>query len=409
MTATTRDAGSSWYNPAGLGANRRNRLDLSTSAFILRRRKIEDGLITRLPGGVDIQSELSETELTIAAPALSYLREIMPGLTVGLGFFVSEQLGIKLRSETEEQVIAGTVTDQVGVDIEIERYHIGPSIGYEITPSFRIGMSIFGVYERQTFDVFFGLDVQFPNIGIQSSASVLATGDSTRLALETILGAQWQPTPKLHIGLSLRSPLLLLKEYYQGDSLTLTGTIAPEDDPSLNFESIATRDSASPGLISPTIVTLGVAYELPRGWVSIEGDFNHPIENEEAEVDIDWAYNFRAGFRLPLNTQWTVGLGAYTNLSSAPPAQESFSSHIDYVGTSGGVTYASPVKLANTEEASDLVFATTLALNYAIGFGEFTQLISDFRFEQEEDPSVPENVDVLFHEFSVMIGSGLRF
>src|SRR5688572_24815439 len=50
VVAGVSDASSVWYNPAGLGSNERNKLDLSGSAFVLRVRTVDAGLVTELGG-----------------------------------------------------------------------------------------------------------------------------------------------------------------------------------------------------------------------------------------------------------------------------------------------------------------------------------------------------------------------
>ena len=59
VAAMGRDTGMAFYNPAGLGANRRGQFNMSSTMAVLRYRVIPDAFRVELPGGKSASAELS--------------------------------------------------------------------------------------------------------------------------------------------------------------------------------------------------------------------------------------------------------------------------------------------------------------------------------------------------------------
>src|SRR5262245_49466713 len=87
ITATTDDGAAVWYNPAGLGANLRDSVDISASAFVLRLRDMPGGLFAETSAGVEAR-DLADTALLSVPGALAYVRGLSPTLSLGFGLFL---------------------------------------------------------------------------------------------------------------------------------------------------------------------------------------------------------------------------------------------------------------------------------------------------------------------------------
>jgi hypothetical protein len=85
---------------------------------------------------------------------------------------------------------------------------------------------------------------------------------------------------------------------------------------------------------------------------------------------------------------------------------------VDYYGVSCGWKRINRVRLRAEEKTSSITFSTTIALRYALGVGEATRIRFDFRNTPGSGTIGrvdSEIVDVLFHDFSVYLGTGFEF
>src|SRR5262245_59987526 len=90
VVSSISDTASIWYNPAGLGQNRRGRIEISGTAFTARWRRIRTGLAVDLPGG-RVQRYIESRQTYVVPTAVAFARGIGDGLTVGVGLFVTEE------------------------------------------------------------------------------------------------------------------------------------------------------------------------------------------------------------------------------------------------------------------------------------------------------------------------------
>jgi hypothetical protein len=122
--------------------------------------------------------------------------------------------------------------------------------------------------------------------------------------------------------------------------------------------------------------------------------------------------NGRAGALWFAAENTSFGAGVFSDRSGAAPPVTFPESRVDYYGIAAGWKQHHSLKLRKGEEASSLLFSTTVAVRYALGLGESTRIRFDFR----DTPNsglvgrvADEKVDVVYHEASVYLGTGFEF
>ena len=147
VVATGRGVGMAWYNPAGLGANRRARIETSSQAFVLRLHRVDGGVATGLPDG-ERADDIRSREIVIIPGATVWAFRVADHVSLALALFVPsfDEIDMDARSQAASPEVAHG--QQIRVQHSQRRYEAGPSVGWEITPEVRIGASAFVVYDR---------------------------------------------------------------------------------------------------------------------------------------------------------------------------------------------------------------------------------------------------------------------
>ncbi len=410
VTASIRDTSAIWYNPAGLGHNRRGRLELSGTAFTARLRPIPDGLVIDLPGGRVSRSIVSR-EVFVVPASLAVAREVAEGLSLGAGLFATQQdlfdfqRSIRTNDGSIDMDLAGALT---GTEIQ---YHGGPAIGWQATGRLRVGLSLFGVYEtRHEFRKLFAnasiSGGNYDRVFLQR----LVDAEASRIGVEAVLGAQLDAGADWELGLSVRSPRWVFDESTQTDNSTALIATGPAATPvtisRVDHDPIGAEGT---GFTRPPRFHLGAAKGLGAFDVSAEVELRPAIIGSAAERTV---VNVRAGALWAVSDRTELGAGVFSDRSDAGAPQVFPDSRVDYYGASLGWKRHNEIKLRAGEDASTLRFSTTIALRYAMGRGESTRIRFDFR-NSPTDGSVArvddERVDVTYHEASLYLGTGFEF
>jgi hypothetical protein len=155
-------------------------------------------------------------------------------------------------------------------------------------------------------------------------------------------------------------------------------------------------------MVNPMRVIASVAKSFARRtWVSAEVDYQTGVNN--SSVQLVPTVNARLGFRWQAKETLGMGIGFFTDRSNAENAQGLGDEKVDYYGMTAGVTLSTPVSLARRTSPGALVFSTTLACRYALGFGQAGTVNVD---------AVNSNVtsgttSVVYQEIVPYIGAGL--
>lgn len=416
VTAMGRDTGMAFYNPAGLGANRRGQFDMSSTMAVLRFRTIPDAFQVELPGGKSSSAELTSLQPLVLSTSTVYTRYMGHGVTVGVGHFASnydyyDYTGV-LQDTTSRAGL--NYNARVQVDGWSTRHHFGPTVGWQLLPRLRLGMSLFLTYEwrRDEGRIWLQAGPSPERIEQNFVAGDIDLKRST-YAAEAVFGLQWEFVRNWHLGLAVHTPRLAAYERARKQSL-VTGAITREDNSRASlFQFDGDPGAARHGRIAPLQLALGLAYAFrrERGWVSVEGDYSPRLILPRNEVNLAHNFNVRVGARIRASESFHVGLGLFTDRTPERTITDFPQFNIDYYGGSGGLEFRRPYKLGKNERARDIVFTTSAAVRYAWGTGASGAVRFDLA---SGDPSklsykTGEVHPVHFHVWSGNLAAGMYF
>jgi len=412
VTVVGDDGASLWYNPAGLVAIRRDTLDLSGSAYMLRVRDypgILRGDLPDRPAPADPRLDLEATEILTVPSALAFVRNLAPDLSLGFGLFVPRLDGF----EATRELAVDEPTLKLDAAVELSGsdtvYAGAVGVGYNATDRLRLGASLILYYQSVDLaqTLLFGYDTPNDPVPVQGNGTVVQEDAISRVGFNVVLGAQWQMTRCLGVGLVLRSPIVQVHESLERRRFQLGADVAPSGDPTLVTRFEPLRESAFDASIFLNFAgTLALAWTpAPETFLSLELDLM-PGSNDDG-VERAFVWNMRLGGVVPLSDTVRLGAGLFTDRSWEPEPSAAWQERVHYYGLSAGIYFETPLLLADRSRADSLVFTSTIGLRYALGVGSTLRAVAD-PAGIRTDPEDAE-VDLVFHEISLHVGSGLRF
>jgi hypothetical protein len=383
VVALGRDTGQIYYNPAGIAAIQRTSFNLSTQALQFRARVVPNAVVADLPGGHRDGATLTSIQLLAMPSSLAVTRHLGRGVTIGAGYFTPEYDYYDYGAGIQATHGDAQYRARVQTDGWILRYHIGPSIGWQPHPRFRIGMSAFLVYgwRREEGRLWIESAAGTPDDRVDATLTGDLDSKRTTYGGELVFGMQWEFVKNLHLGLSFRTPRFVAHERHRSYSLvTATHQETGREDSSL-FQFDDTPDTAERGRVTPMRFTAGLAYALPnrRGWVSLEMDGSPRLRLSARDVDIRPVWNIRAGARVRTAENMYFGIGAFTDHEDEVRTRDFPHFRMNYYGATTGVEFFSPVRLGRKERARTIVFSTCIGVRYAYGRGSAAQVVFDLR------------------------------
>lgn len=417
VAATAEGPDAVWYNPAGLARATKSSLDLTATAFALRQRRIPGGSVLLLQDGSEVSENLTSRRVLVVPTSLATARKVGEHVMFGAGVFVPELDQWRFEQKVGElrDAEGSLLRHRADIQGSSYRYDLGASLAWAVTPSYRIGISLFGVYEALDQIARFWWNVE----RAPDSASVLLGEERralTRQTADSTIALQADLSDTLHLGFVLKAPRLLLRQTLQGDNI-LSGAFnnaSFEDSPQLVFHfSDVTDTYRRPALLSPVAPPrglLGLGYDYGRGTLSIEADVSPSLSNPRAGLAAKRAFNGRFGATYQWDHDLTFGGGIFTDRSQSAAVSGFPSFRVDYYGAALGVKVGKPLKL-DEKGRRELVFETTVGARYALGLGQASAITFDFRPLDRGDFQVgaTRKTDVLFQEMSLHVGSGLSF
>ena len=342
--------------------------------------------------------------------SLTLARELSSGLSVGFGLFVAEQDLFDYQSSIRER--DGTVQLDVSGALRgsVIRYHAGPSVGWHASKQLRLGVTLFAVYENEKeFRKLFA-DANMSGAYERVFLQRLVDARTVRIGSELIVGAQLDAGAGFQLGLSVRSPRWVFHEDADTDNSTAliaTGPAVPTIA-TANVDHTPLRSTGT-GITRPPRIQAGVAKNFDGFELSGEVEYRPQDIGDGAERQV---INARAGALVTAGPDTLFGAGLFTDRNGAGKPRNFPQSRVDYYGATAGWKQRNLVKLKTGEDASSLVFSTTIAVRYAAGIGDGTRI----RFDFSDTPNTglvqrvdDEEVNSVDHEFSLYLGTGFEF
>jgi hypothetical protein len=428
VTAGTEESSAIWENPAGLAATRRSKLNVGLSAFALQIIAVDDILRFKVAGQT-YTDDVDRVEFLSVPASVAYGLNLTEGLNLGFGIFVPELSSSYMR--TSVPIRATLTTDENGepyaVDangqpvpidviadshIELSSTHArtvaGPSLGWQALAWLRVGISIFGEYLTTKVRWSLANELSFAatdGSGISRAGETAKSEVSvSSIACHAALGIQVNPLPPLRIGITLRSPSLLVYQWVDNVGFTSAFSIDAGGAGSFDIkpDDLSANYPGGGGLVRPLRVHVGIAWKEPEWWIGTDFDYTMGLDDPDAEAVLEPVWNLAVGARGAIAKDLSIGGGFFTDHSPEPPIQNLGDAVVDYYGFTIGFETRTPLSLRKDPSPDALIFTSTFGIRYAVGIGKVGGLDVDL------NPHVVE-IPVVFHELQLNLGSALYF
>lgn len=400
ITADARGGGAIWYNPAGLGQLPALRLDVSINAFSLRLGGLPD---FDASDGARV-NRLATINFNIVPSGLTLTRRF-GSVGVGLGVFVPEQHQTFLRTQVTSPASADQPGATFGVDLyeRVQQYALGPGFGMALSPHADFGASLLVTYRNQLSIA--GVDLGVGDGGSLGSLVSHETLDWQQFGVQLVLGAQVHLSHDYELGLTLRSPGLILGELRHA---VLQQTEATGDaGGTIHRSDFQQRLGFATAVVAPLRFHVGLSRSVGKLRVAADGSYQAPLRNES--LALDWAptFNGRLGVQHTFTRTFALGGGIFTDRSPVRALRSFGDSSLDFYGvtlaTDLGTAYRVVPYGATQPNEGSLRFGTTVALSYAVGLGQVV------RGSVAGDQLIPisQSSRSVAHEISLHLASSL--
>ena len=370
VTADATGGAAVWYNPSGLSEIEGLRLDASANAFRLSLGAVPD--LETTDGDTSV-TRLRTVNLATVPSSLTLTRRF-GDVGVGIGVFVPAMDSTNLRSR-----IRGTLADEgaseLGVDSQTMRsdYYVGPGFGWRVSPALNLGASLLVLYRSELSTSLVEASVAFDDGSPVLALVEHQTDDWQQIGVQGVLGLKLHPGRHWASGITLRLPVVRLYQMRQTVSV-YQHVLAGDVEKSSDFDQL---DGFETLVMAPARVHLGLSRRLQLWHFALEANYQFPLSNDELRQDMVPVANVRAGVRRELSRSFRLGGGLYTDRS--PIDARAFAERaLDYYGVTFGGELATPYETVQKRsqtfpEPRPLVFATAVALSYAVGLGDIVR------------------------------------
>ena len=426
--AVSRDSGSLWYNPAGLGGLKLGRMELTGTVYSLKVRPMRKMLETRLPSGAHTKDGKSNDFQPIPTSVV-FVRNMSDKLSYGFAIYQRNNSSIDYRLSLNVPYDNNGAVWSEGFEYHQQAavYDVGPAIGLQINPRFRIGCALYLEYLSSQVSLrgFAGIRDDSGQ-GTDMLVSISEQGAIMRLGLSMTAGIQWEFIRDWHVGLVLRTPMFQVLLSSDISSLESEALVVGSNG-SLSFDySENSKNDTGFTQVHPFEAQLGLVYKRGGSWIGIEGAMRPPLEKQ----DMGLLWNVSVGGRLKISDVFSWGAGFFTDRRATKLSDMILDWESDRYGVTTGLEFKTPVLVKkilteNKREENDsdkqppgdsgeteekelkkLVWATTVAIGYAFELAEYNSLYIDNRGEMIIEPRKKTGV---FHQPTIYMGTALYF
>jgi hypothetical protein len=398
------DGGAPWYNPAGLATIERSSVDLSATAFVLRRYALPDAARTAIAGEL-VQEDGSFTEVVSVPAALTLMRKLSERWSGALSVFVPQQEDLLVKGAFARRSPNAGYEWAFAASRRVARYYAGPSVGVKLHERMHLGLSLFATYESRLTarDFFSTLDAT--GAPVQRAVITLDRKLQEKLFGTTaVLGWRWDVDDDWSVAIVVRSPLFHVDGSAELD-LNTSAVTQPNGAPA-QVEALRTNSDVEPrafALMEPMRTQLGLSRRIGDARLTAQFEWQSATGRDDVVQRAIW--NVRVGGVVPVSKRLELGGGLFTDRSPSTTPRDLGATKVNFYGGSVGGRYSTAHEVKDDEdEEKGLVFATTVAFRYALGLGE----IGGLSFSPAAAPRLLVS-DATVHELSLHIGSGVHF
>ncbi len=429
--AVSADSGCLWYNPAGLGGLKLGRMELTGTVYSAKLRKLDNVLETTVDGKAHTASVRAD-DFGSVPTSLVFVRHLNDKISYGAAWYQTADAWLDFRTNLQVPVQDSSFNWSEGIEYHQRAYvyHIGPSIGIQLAPTFRIGASLYFVYRN------FNASIRsFAGIGddsVEGGDLLLVQSEYYAymdLGLMIALGIQWEMVPKWHLGVVLRTPTFRVwvstdESNLDAAASNLTGV---NEEALVGFDYVT--DEGSRMTFKQTVpmeAQLGLTYRSGRSWIGLEAAVRPPL----VDMDQKLLWNASLGGRLALTDVLSWGAGIFTDNSAVHKDISLINWRSDRYGFTTGLEFKTPliVKSNPKPEKSEadekgssggpdkketkkqnervLTWATTLALSYSFEIADYGNILID---GDQEEFVTSQIQTAIFHQGFVYLGTALYF
>jgi hypothetical protein len=428
VTATARDPGAIYYNPAGLGGVPSTELSLSGSAFGFRIRSIPRAFLTTLPVG-STALDMNSADLFSVPHALAVVRRVSGSVAVGASLYIT---GRDVRTGENQLTVTGAAPpgfgsiaqyqEYVDLNTDFTHYAAGGAIGWQVTPSVRLGAGLFGTYAKITAVGGTLADIRALNGPANMTPAEAFLGQEEKLSLSFLglratAGGQWEPRRGVTLALMVRMPEYIVASSDSTTKIDTQGNAVPGVPPDIAHAAFQHPPYHLPALTTadPARIVLALAKRFDeRTWFDVEIDVQVPSRDPVlfpfGSLNFASTLNARAGARFRLSERLGAGIGLFTDRAAASVIGGNiFSDRVDYYGGTAGAELRTLFPFVGHASGRGVVLTTTFAVRYAIGVGDARAFYADLTNGLAQAVGGSRTASVVYHEVIPYFGSSVAF
>lgn len=399
------EAAAAYYNPAALGALERPRVVVNGSVFGVRFRENPDAFVTEVADGANHLS-LDSTTYVATPTGVTASFALFPWLKIAGGFYTTDrEIEDAADDAVTETVLNGTptrFTQRIHYQLDRKKMVAGGAFGIEVTDTFRIGSALFGTYTTNNVKAEFSNDAS-KGTPLSDALVFDIEGEVSAIALLTSIGAQWDLSDRVHLGLNVFLPELLLTSSSESRASTVTVGTLEDGTPVGGVDYQAAEADGDPEALAPPRISLGVNFELsPAVELGVGVDAITGIRTETFQLDRKGVVNVRAGVRWQVIPELALGGGLFTDLAADAALGPGLGARrLDFFGATLGGSLMTPLEIIERPDGEPVIIATTVAVRYALGFGEARSILVEGNTVRNDA------VDVLGHDLMPYLGTSI--